>query len=321
MTYITGTVTDANPGPALYALLAPALTSAGFTLVDTVVLGSGAKTHKVWLSAAAGNAIGKDWYLIVGYGTTGAGYLYMNVCEFFDPATDLAYRPAYVTGQLRPSDPVYYSPHGATGKALDDGVGWGVAAAGIPSATATLQVDTPISSFGYWFSATRDRVIAMVSANPTWLLYAGTYAPSAAHAAAAGADLYPLMAAKLNYTGVVAIGCMSITRLPKFTSASNVNWNYRVGGALVSDMIAAPGMPADINTAMARSAGPIVLNTVGQAGSAATAFPRVYLGQVRDVATIPVEATTVRGDTVSDGTNNWVLTSPTGLHSALFKAV
>jgi len=312
MTYITGTVTNANPGVTLYNLMATELTALGFTLTDTVVVST--RTHKIWLSAAAGNAIGKDWYLDVVYTTTGAGTLFLGVMEFFDPATDLAYRAAY--SGSRSSDATYYSPFGATGLALEGT--WGYVATAAAHSNSNGNLDLPSSAFGYWITLTRDRVIVLLSSNPAHMLYAGAYAPSAGHAAAAGADVYPLFAGKFNNSGPLGSLAVGITRLPKFTTASTVAWNLKATSAIVgvSTTIEPPGFPADVTVAGPRLAAAIPLSTVG-----GSVFPRAYLGVFRDLATMTGDATVARGDTASDGTNTWVFATGTTSGLLLFKAV
>lgn len=316
MTYITGTVTNANPGPTLWALMDTALLGAGFTLVDTVVIST--RTHKIYLSAAAGNAISKDWYLDVAYTTTGAGQLFLGVMEFFDAATDLAYRAAFNgTGGI---EATYYSRYGATGQTLELAA-WGYYHTGGAGSVSNGTLDLVTSAVGYWISITRNRVIVLLSTNPAWALYAGSYAPSVGHTAAAGADLYPLIAAKLYGGGPVSMTASGITRIPKHTSAGSMAWQIAAGYAPGTASIRPPGLPADHVTAYARAAVPMTINTSGSAGNIAGAFPWAYLGTFRDVATIAAEATVVRGDTVSDGTDTWVLASSSSANSVLFKAV
>lgn len=316
MAYITGTITDANPGATLYALMAAQLTGTGFTLVDTVVIST--RTHKIWLSAAAGNAIGKDWYLDVAYTTTGSGTLFLGVMEFFDPATDLAYR-AQLSGS-RPSDAVYYSPYGATGNALE--TAWSPVATAAAAGSTNGNLDLLSSAFGYWITITRDRVIVMLTSNATFGLYAGSYLPSAGHAAAAGTDLYPLIMAKINVQGITSAA--GITRLPKHATAGTFSWALTGGGAFagVLGLVHAPGVPADHTTVMARSAGLITITTAGTAGAGLTTPPNAYLGTLRDVASMGADATVTRGDTVTDlSANTWVLSTSNSGASFLFKAV
>jgi hypothetical protein len=309
MAYITGTVTNANPGPTLYALMAAELTTLGFTLTDTVVIG--VRTHKVWLSPAAGNAMGKDWYLDIAYTTTGPGTLFMSVMEFFDPATDLAYRAAFGSGSVRSADAVYFSPWGATGNSLES-TNWNYFATATVAAANNGNLDLTASAFGYWITLTRDRVVVMVSNNPTFMIYAGTFVPSAAHAAAAGADVYPLVAAKITGAGFTGTQACGITRMPKHTTASSFTWNMLLQAALVgtnSAALKAPGFPADHTTVSGRMAGLIPVSTDGNAGAGVATAPRAWLGTLRDVASVVADASVARGDTVSDGTNSWVLST------------
>lgn len=326
MTYITGTITDPNPGPALYALIGPAFTSAGMTLVDTVVIS--ARTHKIWLSPGASNAIGKDFYYDVAYTTAGAGQLFIGVMEFFDAATDLGYRMQWNGNvAVKPSDAVYFSPFGATGATLEAGASGVNPHAGNGAdqdSNANLAIGT--AAFGYWITITKDRVIAMVSASPTRMVYAGTYIPNAVFAAAAGADLYPVIGAKLGVAGGLQNPYSTwLTRLPKLVTATGTTWLFQtvapLGTSTTNNLFRLPGIPNDLATVYPRSAALFTVGTVGLSGSTAGVWPSAYLGQLRDVANIGAEATVVRGDTVSDGTNSWVLSSSAGGMACLFKAV
>src|SRR6187402_1092437 len=115
MTYITGTITDANPGPLLYAAIETAAIALGYTLEDTVVIGS--NTHKILKSAAAGNSRGQDWYLDINFATTGVvGGIRFAPFEGYNPATDQGIRGPY-TISTTAIEQTYYSPFGVTGNA------------------------------------------------------------------------------------------------------------------------------------------------------------------------------------------------------------
>lgn len=302
MTYITGSITDANPGPALHALMAPALTAAGFTLVDTVVIST--RTHKVWKSPAAGNAQNLDWYLDVAYTTSGAGTMTLVAFEMFDPATDLGYRGPYVAA-VSTIDATTSSRFGATGQALESQ--W------LSAASVGIQTALTTSAFGYWISITADRVILLSSGAPSALMYAGFYQPDPLYAAKAAASMYPL------YTGLVggtsAAGSAGVTRIAPWTTLSVGDWSTTVTSSLQMPAVLAgyPRVPAGPATSYPFSAVPSSIV------SPSANIPIGRYGSFRDVFLVP--ATTVaRGDTCTISGSPYVFATSASNVAAVFKA-
>ena len=313
--YVTGTITDANPGAALHTAMASALTTAGFTLVDTVVIST--RTHKIWKSAAANNAQGLDWYLDVIYTTTGAGTFSLVPFEFFDPATDLGYRgPHSAPGST--IDAATFSRYGATGQTLEN-TAW-VSASGSYTWITSPLVTT---SFGYWVSVTGDRVSLLQSNDASRPLYAGFYQPDSLHAAKAGAGLYPLTAARLmaaNSSSAANPGSVSasLTRVPPITAFTG-NWSDHllIEGLGDSGMAVQrgqyPSIPAGSTVAHPLVAVPVEMWTFGM-------IPSTRWGTLRDVVQFPSSGV-ARGDTVTIDGSTYVATTTTSGMSFAFKAV
>lgn len=319
MAYINGSITDANPGPALYALLAPALTTAGYTLEDTVIIST--RTHKIWKSAAANNRQALDWYLDVTYPTTGAGNLTMQPMEYFDPATNMAYRMVFGGVASTAIDATTYSRHGATGYTLEDSNLGILRANGGAPATA---VTTSTSTFTYWIGVTGDRVVAMTSSNAMKVTYAGLYAPADPHKTWVGAASFPLVVGNFSDTAAGATSAAStylgVTRLPKTTSLVGNGWATSVQihpGIKIRETL--PIFPGGATTGMgAKYMAPIMLT-----GDPTGVAPQALYGYLIDVG--HVNATTgPQGDTVTFGSDLWVLAaynSTTLGGTPLFKAV
>jgi hypothetical protein len=239
MTYWEETIpADANPGPLVHTALATKLLAQGWTLEDTVVIG--ARTHKVYKSAAAGNTYALDWFLDVSYPTTGiATGLMLAPFEGYTAGSDVATRGPF-SASSAVLDGSTYSRFGATTSALE--TSW------VNSSTYTAM-DTPLSTSAFVInvSVTRNRVILLSSTEPTQVSYCGFFTPTSAHIAHAGAALFPLVTVRLNgsadRTASATAGSVSaaLTRVPK---ASIINWgthcivspntmrmNGRIGGA------------------------------------------------------------------------------------------
>lgn len=310
MAYITGTITSANPGADMYAALAPALTTAGFTLVDTVVIST--RTHKIWKSPAAGNAQNLDWYLDVAYSTSGTGDMWFFPMEFFDPATHLAYRMVLSGSNFSVIEQTYYSPNGATGYSLEN-ASWIIRA---PNATALSLIMTT-SAFGYWISVTSNRLIALSSADPSAMVYSGFFTPRAEHVTAAASSLFPLVYIKNNGTTSGASTSpanvsAAVTRLPKAASLAGSGWG---GFAQVSaSSVYAPALPG-VTTVVSNPQ----LFPLSVAASAAHS-PGGTLGTVDGMALTWMGAV-VRGDTVTVGADTWICATPTGNTGLLMAAV
>jgi hypothetical protein len=295
MTYWEETIpADANPGPLAHTALATKLLALGWTLDDTRVLG--ARTHKVYKSAAAGNTHGLDWFLDISYPTTGiATGVMLAAFEGYDAGTGLATRGPY-TATNTTIDGTTYSRYGATASALE--TNWA-------NTGSHTGLDTPLltSAFVIHASVTRDRVILLSSTEPADVGYCGFFTPTAAHAAHVGAAMFPLVVARLrgaadripsNTVGSVSA---ALTRVPK---ASSINWashcivgpntmrmNGRVGGA-----------PSEGDNQITS-----VPFLVALGGASWTAAVTAQIGELDGVQVAWADAAVTRGDVVTvDGT-------------------
>lgn len=289
MTYISGTITNSDPGVALYALVDTAALAAGYTLVDTVVIG--ARTHKVYKSAAANNLAGKDWYLDVAYTTVGAGHLWFTPFEDYVAATDLALRgPINLNGFGTGATPeaTYWSKTGATGYALESAQ-WDIAAGNTRN-----QVNLTATAFGYWISITTNRVIAMTSNAATKPMYVGLFKPHSLYTATVGADLFPLVTMEMA-SSIFSYQSGALNRYPRGTG----NQHYPIPGVLTASL-AFPAIPsgAEVVTKRAAVGIPIQHNPFG------------YIGEFYDTALVNASGSVTRGDTVTADGNTWVLSSP-----------
>lgn len=331
MAYITGTISSANPALDLYTAIAAALTTAGYTQVDTVVIST--RTHQIWKSAAANNTTGKDWYVDLVYAPSGGTTFRTIPMEFYDPATDLAYRMVHggsSAGSVIES--TYWSRYGATGATLES-ASWTFSAAQTTGTTMTLTT----GSFGYWVSVTGDRIIIMHSQAPTLLGFAGFYEPLDPHKTYAGADAYPLVECKIDNTGfgtptgTTSSTKQALTRLPKSTvmgATSGYNWGFiptlqpflDVAGG--SGYIGGATRVPDGTTGVlgGRYAVPILIGAASGGATNQLDAPVGFLGKLNDVAVVPVISTVVRGDTVTVAGATWVLGTVSGSTAVLFRA-
>jgi hypothetical protein len=323
MTYDNGTIAaTANPGPALYTALETVLLAAGFTLADTVVIGS--RTHKVLKSDAADNDRGLTWYLDVSYPTTGVtGGMLMTPFENFDPATDLAYRGPYA-GNSTTMDPTTYSRIGAAGSALEST--WA-------NAATSSGLDNPLvtSEFGWFLSATTDRVIFASTAATTQMHYVGFFEPTADHVTAAGASLYPLIVAHFGSADSVPISHSSVssvtaalTRVPPLAA---INWSTHViidlPYAQMGGVVGSGGhFAATGKTNLAKR--PIVMgySVLTQTSAASAAGGLGLVGFLIDVANSWTDGTVIRGDDLTDTNSDlWVGVDDSSNVGLWFRAV
>jgi len=315
MTFISGSITDANPGPALYALIATPALALGWTLDDTVVIGS--NTHKVLKSAAAGNTYGLDWFLDINYPTTGiTGGMRFAPFEGYTAASDVGLRGPYSLSNTT-IDATTYSRYGATTSALE--TNWANAAANT-GLSATLST----SAFNYWVSITRDRIIVMTSLQTTSVFYAGFFTPTSQHTSHAGAALFPLVMCKVvvNTNAATANGATATAAFTRIPKATSVNW--QTSGLVGSEMTAigwafsgVVGTGASEFNGLTRIAPlPVVM---GAATITTSATALGHVGYLDGLATGFVVGTAVRGDTVTVGSDTWYSTTVSS-NTALFMA-
>jgi hypothetical protein len=313
MTYWEETIpADANPGPLVHTALATKLLALGWTLDDTRVIG--ARTHKVYKSAAAGNTYALDWFLDVSYPTTGiATGLMLAPFEGYDSATGLATRGPYSASNST-IDGTTYSRYGATTSALE--TNW-------VNTGSHTSLDTPLltSAFVIHASVTRDRVILLSSTEPTQVGYCGFFTPTAAHSAHAGAAMFPLVVARLSGASdripstTAASVAASLTRIPK---ASSITWsahcivgantmriNGRVGGAASEADNQITSVPF----------------LVGLGGASWTNATAAQIGELDGVQVAWADAAVTRGDTVTVGVTVHTLSTVTSSAAVLIAQV
>lgn len=325
MTYISGTLTSANPGPALYALIETAMLADGWTLEDTVVIGS--NTHKVLKSAAAGNVQGLDWWLDINFPTTGtSGGMRFAPFEDYNSTTHVGYRGPY-RGSNTTIDASTWTRYGATGFALE--TNWANTGGSDPGLSAILST----TAFGYRISVTRNRIIASLDTQGTHLSYAGFFNPTAAFAANAGAALFPLITAKMTASNSINANSTNnsdgacLTRLPKMPSGTGFNWVYNCqiygGYGLIAFR---SGKIADGSFTPSPLTGETALNPMPVSAAFSTTgagdvWPTAYIGDLLDVVTGVANTTVVRGDHVTVGSDTWYMSDDVSGFVILFKAV
>lgn len=310
MVFRTGTITDSNPGVAIYAAIESYMISDGWVLVDTVVIGG--NTHKVLKSAAAGNARNLDWYLDINYPTTGiTGGIRFSVFEDYNATTHIATRGAVNGTSVTTMETTYYSRYGATGSALE--TNWANAA------TYTVMSNTlTTSSFTYYISVTRNRIIGILTNNAQNMFYAGFFTPTTQYATQAGSLLYPLIqgvyqAAAAGYyaqSGISAASAsIAVTRVPKMILVNN-GWGTSVY-SLSIELLHSGQVGSAANTATNDiTLVPMPVTLQISTGSAAAYIQNAFIGTLDGIASGYVIGTAVRGDTVTVGSDTWYMLSP-----------
>jgi hypothetical protein len=319
MTFITSSITNANPGPTLYTAIETAALALGFTLDDTVVIGG--NTHKLLKSAAAGNTYGLDWWLDINYPTTGTtGGIRFAPFEGYTAATDVGLRGPY-SANASTIDATTYSRFGATTSALE--TNWANSAS-----FSALSTALTTSAFAYYVSITRDRIIVGLSNVPGSLAYAGFFTPSSAHSTNAGAALFPLVMAVLASSNAGASSnttagsvTAAFTRIPK---ASSINWGTHAR-IPINDLASAGVVSGQIGTAASEFTGQSTLQPIplimGSATAATTTPLASGVGVLDGVQAGFVSATAARGDTVTIGSDTWYAASPSSSFTIFMKGV
>jgi len=325
MSYISGVISSSvNPAADLYAAIAPALTSAGYVLVDTVVIST--RTHRVWRSPAAGNAQNVDWYLDVAYTTAGTGSVWLSPFEDFNPTSDLGFRGPYLMATST-METTYYSRYGATGHALE--TNWTTVS------TATNSLDASSANLSYWISVTANRVIGITSLNAQKIVYCGYFKPNAEHTAHAGAALFPLIVGNLLDSSAISAGNSSVvaTRVPRTTVIggwiyATRLWSYgsnaaipEGGSGVVGDVSNNPFIGAV--TPRGRKVYVLFVSNTTSAGFAATnSSSSAIVGELYDIYVFGATATVARGDTATISGETWVFASAVAQYYVYsFKAV
>lgn len=315
MAFITGSITNANPGPTLYALIETAALGIGWTLDDTVVIGS--NTHKVLKSAAAGNTYGLDWYLDINYPTTGiTGGMRFAPFEGYTAASDVGLRGPYGHASNTTIDATTYSRYGASTSALE--TNW------YNTASSNVSMTLATTAFTYWVSITRNRIVVMTSLQTTSIFYTGFFTPTALHSAHAGASMFPLVMCRPqvnnNAASASSGSSLAFTRAPK---AATINWAS--SGMAVSEISSIGwGLSGGVGISASEYTGltqilplPVVMGA-GSIGSTTTSLGHV--GYLDGVAGGYGVSTAIRGDTITVGSDTWYSTSPASTSLFMFMA-
>lgn len=311
MTFITGTITDSNPGPQIYARIETAALADGWLLDDSVTIGG--NTHRVLKSPAAGNVRNLDWWLDINFPTTGiAGGMRFAPFEFYNPATDLATRGPIQGGFDNVIETTYYSRYGATQKGLE--TDWN------NQTGYTISTGLTTASFTYYISITRNRIIALFTNNPSELVYTGFYTPTTEYIenTAVGGLLFPLVMLKMPSASNVQGGNASnnaqlcVTRVPKFTAFnwSGANLNCTGIGQLVAGQVGVAPAPTTNETVLSPMV--LIFGTAPNTG---------FVGVLDGMAHGYVNAVAVRGDTVTINADTWYMTTPNATSAAFMRAV
>jgi hypothetical protein len=312
MTYWEETIpADANPGPLVHTALATKLLAQGWTLEDTVVIG--ARTHKVYKSAAAGNTYNLDWFLDVSYPTTGVATGLM-LCPFegYTAGSDVALRGPASASATNAPDATTYSRFGATTSALE--TNW----ANTGSHTS-LITPLSVSAFVINVSATRDRVILLSSTEGTEVSYCGFFTPTSAHAAHAGAALFPLITARLlgasdrSSSGTAANVSGALTRIPKASTVSNWNAHCAVSPNAMRMNGKIGGAASEGDNQITTAAFLVGMGAAVFGGGSAT-----HIGELDGVECGFADGTVARGDVVTiDGSTYTLSTTSSGAAIAM----
>ena len=311
MTYATASINSATPATELMTAIEAALTTAGFTLEDTVV--SSGRTHRIWKSAAAGNSRNLDWFLHLSYLTVGTGTVQMAAFEYFDPATHLAYRGTFSGAQNESTLPetTYYSRFGDTGYALDN-TNWN----GHTFTPFAIATSTSVA-FTHWISITTDRVLVMTSAAATKVNWAGLYEVTADYEEFLDGTglLFPLGAGHVN-SAAFTTDMGGFTRWPKkTTTATWYRANYMAvmgagGAALDFGIFGISGRigttPGEVANGPKGSKVPIAHPLASTSSSYA---PSTRMGYAPDILMFLADSSVARGDTLEVGGDDYILTS------------
>lgn len=288
MGYITGTLSDANPGATIYALIETELLAEGYVLADTVVIGP--LTHKIWRNPAANNPSAQDYYLDIFYNTAGAGTVRFQLFEDYNATTKQMIRMATYASSV---DATYRS-YQAAGLALES------------TNPARIFLTTSTASFGYWILVTNKAIVSIGSVDPTYMGYLGLYDPYPEYAAAAGDLLLPLVSARM-VQGTSQPGGgqnpLGLTRIPPQPAGNGAPYSFVTQSALPQLSSTQVRLP----TGNSIFGGGFVAADIEIVMPVPTSPAR--FGTLYDVAILPVDATIARGDTVSIDGNTWVLGS------------
>lgn len=311
MGYKEGTIAaTADSSAAMYAVLATELTAAGYTLVDTVTIGS--RTHKVWKSPAASNALGQDWFLDVAYTLTGVSPVYLMPFEQWDAAEKKAIRAPFWGPIALPVDAATGSRFGNTGYALEDGSWGGYYQAG--GQWCPLIV-TASATFAYYLHVTADRIIMHSQASGE-TCYVGLLKPSAELLAVPSYIPFPLYTVKWNSNAVSPTpadggqGCGLSRMTPAPASIIFNNIVPSVPAACVIPKRAVDPLPPRLY--------PIAVASNVAVGN--SSYQNLIFGTLDGLYSARVEATVQRGDRVTVGVDEYVILRGTGNAGWLVKA-
>ena len=323
MTFIQGSLTSATPAKALYDLIATALVSEGYDLVDTVAIG--ARTHKVWRSPAVGNSESLDWYLDYSYTTTNAGALLFSVFEDYDAVSHLGFRGIMdnLAAGIYTQETTYYTRYGATGKTLESDF------VKPTSIYVSQTIATVTSGLGYWISVTPDRVLALTSVEDTRVYIAGFYEAVEPYrnAQEATGHFFPLCA------GAYGMGenltYLSLTRLPKYMGQVTRIPHLQAQGALgvfarsgdLSGVWSSWAYPAIEPSGSKIPASATPTSPSGASSRELAAGENALIAYLPDLLLFQASASVVRGDSITVGDVQYVLSSRLNNFVIAFPAV
>jgi hypothetical protein len=285
MTYDTGTISTGQDAD-MYTALAAMLVAQGYVLTDTQVVST--RTHRIFKNPAANNSSGKDWYVDVAYSTVGTAGISIRPHEDYDAVNHFLIRSIPATYGWVP-DATYYSRYGATGYALESG-NW--------SSVSGYSIFTQAASFAYYLNVSPDCIAGFTSIN-TQLCYVGLIDLSQGCINAQGTAALPLV--------MVSSNSFFQTRHPKMTKTVQ---SVQFTGSVQSLQAAyGPRFPGEDFEGESPTIWPYNLYPQGyNAGYSTGTAGGNYRGKLKPVVgMITVDATVGRGDTVSDGTNTWVI--------------
>lgn len=306
MAFSSGTI-SANFAPALQSALVALAQQAGFTLIDTVTATSGSNTatHKI-LQSPTPTIQSSTWVLdIVVCGNS----LSMCACETWDATAHTgtgfcgtSYNGVSFNSVLIPSGTFEQK----------NVAGAGASAIGYGNATSQQTLS---STFGWWASMTANRVILMTSLNPTVLDYAGLFAPFTDVAQGWGSTRYPIVSLEMNsnsntssysnsfFTEYGGTGNQTVSGISRLPGLSTAPYRYVVGTGGIFRTPGGGSLPA-----LTQSDGrPVPIVPVGVVSTDTGDLG--ILGLVVDVGIVRASSTVARGDTVSVGSDTWVLST------------
>jgi hypothetical protein len=269
---------------------------------------------------------GLDWYLDINFPTTGTtGGIRFCSFETYNASTHVAGGGPYASSNTT-IDLTQYSRFGSTQSALE--TNW------LNTASNSLSTALTTTAFAYRISVTRNRIIVLLDNVPGQIAYAGFFTPSSAFASNAGSALFPLVTTVLSPANSVsssgsANACLS--RMPKLGTMTGFGWVYHC--VIPSNVTYVGGSPEGqpgvaVSPFTGRSTGsplPVIANASGANITAPSTSPNAALldniGTIDDVIATYVSTGSVRGDSVTIGSDTWYDCTPSAAATLFFRAI